>query len=551
LRGAAMAVGRSSSSAKYSPLEVQDRESASATQGQPVADAAFVGESGFLERRCRLLPAAQVAAALIPLAFCNTVLAEFLAPLAIDMGVSSEENAHLAFLPPALPLVVPLVGLLLSPAIGASAEWGSRQPGECSGSHRPLILAGLIGVLFGLFLVALAPESAGRAGATLPGLLVLGFGCSAVGVAHALLGVGLRARLAEGVAPQQLGTAFALAALFGIVGDTLGHATAGVDWGLLAYFNIFATEACSASSVCFNARFKMLVGMVLALLGNVLAVLAGIGRGSRRVRWKSARLPPLFEQQPEGPSVVEVVLEDPGAKAVLLASGLSWAGLWALEAHLDRFVAREVLGPTEGPGAVRAGRLLRLAVGGPVALGLPRLLSTLGGFGLWLSGSLTMAALLLIGPAVRAFPQASLVAVWAAAFGAVYALQAAVPYAILARRTRARSTSVAVAIAIANVPSYAAQLCWFWAADSVHSWLQSDVSVFGVGAVCAGCAAAVCSYALVGDRDKPRSTAREISEKLPSAIPDPLTKTGAPHLTDWKAPQSEPQDLSSVGTSAL
>merc|ERR1740121_2138218 len=141
--------------------------------------------------------------------------------------------------------------------------------------------------------------------------------------------------------------------------------------------------------------------MVLALLGDVLAVLAGIGRGSRRGRWKSGRLTPLSEQQPEAPNIVELVLEDPGAKAVLLASGFAWAGLWACESHLDRFVAREVLGPTEGPGAVRAGRLLRLAVGGPVALGLPRLLSTIGGFGLWLSGSLAMAALLLIGPAVR------------------------------------------------------------------------------------------------------------------------------------------------------
>jgi len=519
-----MAASRSSSSTKYSPVEVRDRGSASVTQKQHGPDATPVRHTGFLERRCGLLPAAQVAAALIPLAFCNAVLAEFLSPLAVDMGASSEEDGRLAFLPPALPLVVPLVGLLLSPAIGALAEWGGGRPGECSGSHRPLILAGLVGVLFGLFLVVLAPEVADRIGATVPGLLVLGFGCSAIGIAHALLGVGLHTRLAEGVAPVQLGTAFALASLFGMVGDALGRATAAVDWGLVGYFGVLATEACGASSVCFNARVAMLVGMVLALLGDVLAVLAGIGRGSRRGRWKSGRLAPLSEQQLEAPTIVELVLEDPGAKAVLLASGFAWAGLWACESHLDRYVAREVLGPTEGPGAVRAGRLLRFAVGAPVALALPRLLTALGGFGLWLSGSLAMSALLLISPMARAFPQASLVTVWAAGFGAVYALQAAVPYAILARRSRARSTSVPVAMAIANVPSYVAQLCWFWAADSVHSWFHSDVGVFVVGAVCAVWAAVVCSYALVCDRDEPGCTAREISVKLPSAVPAPPRK---------------------------
>mmetsp|Transcript_13798 Transcript_13798/g.39471 ORF Transcript_13798/g.39471 Transcript_13798/m.39471 type:complete len:545 (+) Transcript_13798:74-1708(+) len=501
---------------------------------------------------CSLLPATQVAAGLLPLGFCDVVLAEWLPGLLADGKAAGDKWEVMAS---ALHLAPSVSVLLLSPALGVLSE-RAWDRGGCQGLHKLLAWQGLFWALgaqlllssavgFGMFLgdnVAHGPAS----------LLLSGLGVVLYAVGRAALQVSFHARAAEAVPLPRLSAAFALAALLRQVGEWLALLVTSIRWGQLGYFPDFATHACGVSSACFDTRIGFFAAMLLMLLGCPLAALASVsgdvGRQQRRKQQshsgesstRSSSTPRRKQQLHSGASstgaastpralpsqrsdlerasVVEDALREPGARAVLTIAVLAWAGSLALEGCAAHFVAQEVLpGPT-GDSALRNGRVQSLYVGMAFSALTPRLLRIFGAFGLLLSGALAQAALLLLAPMVRASAGELLATTWLASFGAARALLLAVPPAIAARRARERSTPVAVAMAIMCTPGPAAQVAWAWAAGPVRGLLGSDVAVLCAGGASSVWAAAVCSYAMACDRDGGRPSLRKAGVKGQPAL---------------------------------
>jgi len=297
-------------------------------------------------------------------------------------------------------------------------------------------------------------------------------------------------------------------AVFELMGGAFGWAASTVDWGRIGYFPALATAACGQrSGACFNVRLEMFFAVTLTVLGSSLAMLADEGDGRSRRSHRAAKLNAdarsmTLELVPENATSVEVALTDPGARAVLLASGLAWSGWWCLEGTLEGFTTGELLGVTWGRSVVRSARQLRMLVGLVVAFSLPTLVRSVGEFGAWLSASLALASLLLVGVGLRADPGFASVEVWLSAFGGVEVFLLVVPYVIMIRRAQARGTPAALAVAMVNVPAAAACLGHAALAGRVRNLLgETGTTDLCVGAVCALWAAEVCSRAIVCDRD--------------------------------------------------
>mmetsp|Transcript_97311 Transcript_97311/g.172264 ORF Transcript_97311/g.172264 Transcript_97311/m.172264 type:complete len:510 (-) Transcript_97311:82-1611(-) len=479
-------MGRAKRCIQYSALELQDGD----IHGVQDETGSKQNDQSLpcLARRFPLLPAAQVAAGMLPVAFCDSVLSAHLVHLLPQKD--HDEDPYLRAVVLIVPLLRPLTGLLLSPGIGLLCE---KTREFCGGSYRFFLVMGLMTAMLGQFLVAEASDFANAADDTeSAALLLVALGSLLLGVAHAALGVVLRARLARGVLPGRLGTAFAMAALASELGSALGQAAAAVQWGKLGFYENLATEACGTSSRCFDVRICMVASGVLTVLAGLLATLAGASR-VRQVTPNSV--------------CMEKLLEDPGTRATLLASLLMCAGCWAKESHWQKFISSEIFGPADGFGIAQQEWLFRLALGIPVGLLLPRLLSSLGTFAVWLSGSLTLAGLLLLSFAIRSAANKKLTLLWLATFGGIQVLQLTLPPTILARRARARSLSVALAMGVVNVPIHTAELWWIQFSSYARELLDSELGIFGAGAGCAVWAAAVCSYAIACDRDGSASLA--------------------------------------------
>lgn len=477
---------------------------------------------------CSLLPAAQVAAGLLPIGFCDTVLAEHWPVLLAGGSHQGDDWQWLAGL--IARLATPVAALLLSPALGVLSERAWSR-GDCSGLHKLLAWHGLVWaaiaqlLLFAAFDLGLLfgdPHAVGPVS-----LAVSCLGATIYAIARAALQVSFHARAAESVPVSRLGSAFALTSMLWQVGELLGRLVAQAQWGKLGYFSGLATQACGWGSRCFDMRVGLLTALVLTLLGCPLAALAtvngDVGRQQRRKQQvqSAASSPRSLPSRHSGlakPSDVEAALRDPGARAILVAAGLAWAGWWALEVVLGHFVTKELVPGSATTTTLRDGRSLGLCVGISLAALLPRLTRTLGAFGLLLTGALFEAALLLLAPALRANPGKRLVTLWLTCFGLVHALLLAMPPAIAARRARARSTPVAVAMAIICVPGPAAQVSWEWLAEPVRRLLGSDVAVLCAGGACSVWAAVICSRAMACDRDGQRPLSRDIGRKQPAAL---------------------------------
>lgn len=383
-----------------------------------------------------MLVVSQVASCMLGVGFCDAVLA-------VHSGhVVEEHSRSWPSLQTVVPLVSPAATVLLSTLLGVLSEATSQG---FFGLHAGLILSGAAATVLGLVLAGL-----GGAG----GLLLAAAG-------RAALGVGVRARLAEAVAPPRLAFAFGAAACLEVSGEAFGAA--------------FATEGLLAPGLELGAA------AALTLLTALLAALAEARAARRRRAWGD-RLATAGRPTPERSADVEAAMEDPGARCAFLCSLLSWLAWWSVDLHLAAFLG-EALGPVRGPAALLVGRSTRALVAAALALLLPGWLRHVGAFGAWLSCCLGLASLLLLGAVVRALHAAVLAEIWLASFGAVHAFLLSVPYVVMVQRAQACGTSTVVAVAVANVPSGVAQACWALGGTVAQQMLGSVMGQFCAGAV--------------------------------------------------------------------